>query len=221
MNGEHSNTPAPVSTDLKSISDRLRETAKGGLPADEYRNVVADRDLLFEAAVAVDVKQAEIERLARECDVQRMADSEGSDWLDQSTEMYIAGMTWSHYATENEKTITIANVRNFASTLKMQIQHIEAERDAARLVSRKRLRVLKASGILDEPGSEVRWEPQVGNTEEEKLVAFFRSPEGESLGRDGDHDGLTPAETALRAIRDLRRRLDNAINELTVRALNG
>jgi hypothetical protein len=154
---DNSKQSCDPTTDLKSISDRLRETAKGGLPADEYRNVVADRDLLFEAAVAIDVKQAEIERLARECDVQRMADSEGSDWLDQSTEMYIAAMTWSHYATENEKTITIANVRNFASTLKMQIQHIEAERDAARLVSRKRLEVLRASGVLDDPASEVHF----------------------------------------------------------------
>lgn len=57
-------------------------------------------------------------------------------------------------------------------------------------------------------------------TEEEKLVAFFRSKEGADLGRDGDYDNLSPAETAIRAIRDLRKQLNNAINELTVRALN-
>lgn len=44
-------------------------------------------------------------------------------------------------------------------------------------------------------------ESQIDNAEEEKLVAFFRSAEGYRLGRDGDHDGLTPAETAIRAIR--------------------
>ena len=111
--------------------------------------------MLFEAAVAIDVKQAEIERLARECDVQRMADSEEDNWLERSAEAYIAAMTWSHYATENEKTITIANVRHFASSLKDQVRRIEAERDAARLVSRKRLEVLRASGALDDPASEV------------------------------------------------------------------
>lgn len=38
------------------------------------------------------------------------------------------------------------------------------------------------------------------NVEEAKLVAFFRN-EGKGLGRDGDHDNLTPAETAIRAMR--------------------
>lgn len=61
---------------------------------------------------------------------------------------------------------------------------------------------------------------KVSNAEEEKLVAFFRSPEGDRLGRDGDADNLSPAETAIRAIRDLQRQLNSAINELTVRALN-
>ena len=41
------------------------------------------------------------------------------------------------------------------------------------------------------------------DTEEAKLVAFFRSPEGDWLGRNGDYDGLSPAETAIRAIRRL------------------
>lgn len=39
--------------------------------------------------------------------------------------------------------------------------------------------------------------------EEKKLVAFFKSGEGDSLGREGDHDNLTPAETAIRAMRKL------------------
>jgi hypothetical protein len=39
------------------------------------------------------------------------------------------------------------------------------------------------------------------NSEEAKLVAFFRSPEGDALGRAGDYDNLSPAETAIRAIR--------------------
>lgn len=38
------------------------------------------------------------------------------------------------------------------------------------------------------------------NEEEAKLVAFFNSPEGSKLGRDGDYDHLTPAETAIRAM---------------------
>jgi len=46
-------------------------------------------------------------------------------------------------------------------------------------------------------------EDPASNKEEEKLVAFFRSPEGNKLGRDGDHDNLTPAETAIRAMRSL------------------
>ena len=44
-------------------------------------------------------------------------------------------------------------------------------------------------------------ENAVDNAEEEKLVAFFRSPEGDALGRAGDYDNLSPAETAIRAIR--------------------
>lgn len=44
---------------------------------------------------------------------------------------------------------------------------------------------------------------EVYNAEEMKLVEFFRSPEGDKLGRDGDHDELTPAETAIRAMRHL------------------
>lgn len=39
------------------------------------------------------------------------------------------------------------------------------------------------------------------NAEEAKLVAFFRSPEGDALGRAGDYDNLSPAETAIRAMR--------------------
>lgn len=39
------------------------------------------------------------------------------------------------------------------------------------------------------------------NAEERKLVEFFRSPEGAQIGVDGDHDGLSPADTAIRAIR--------------------
>lgn len=40
-------------------------------------------------------------------------------------------------------------------------------------------------------------------TEEQKLVAFFRSREGSRLGNQGDHDNLTPAETAIRAMKEL------------------
>jgi hypothetical protein len=46
----------------------------------------------------------------------------------------------------------------------------------------------------------------IDNAEESKLVAFFRSSDGGQLGRDGDHDGLTPAETAIRAMRKLLRK---------------
>jgi hypothetical protein len=45
-------------------------------------------------------------------------------------------------------------------------------------------------------------ESQIDNAEEEKLVKFFRG-EGDSLGNDGDHDNLSPAETAIRAMRRL------------------
>ncbi len=41
--------------------------------------------------------------------------------------------------------------------------------------------------------------------EEAKLVRFFRSEEGEKFGMQGDHDNLSPADTAIRAIRDLRK----------------
>jgi hypothetical protein len=49
-------------------------------------------------------------------------------------------------------------------------------------------------------------ESNVDDAEQAKLVTFFRSPEGDQLGRDGDHDGLTPAETAIRAMRKLLRK---------------
>lgn len=44
-------------------------------------------------------------------------------------------------------------------------------------------------------------ESQIDNAEEQKLVEFFRSREGDAIGRNGDHDSLTPAETAIRAMR--------------------
>jgi hypothetical protein len=44
-------------------------------------------------------------------------------------------------------------------------------------------------------------ESKVDNKEEAKLVTFFRSPEGDAIGRDGDADCLSPAETAIRWIR--------------------
>jgi hypothetical protein len=44
-------------------------------------------------------------------------------------------------------------------------------------------------------------ESTVSNAEEDKLVAFFRSSDGDRLGRDGDADNLSPAETAIRAMR--------------------
>lgn len=47
---------------------------------------------------------------------------------------------------------------------------------------------------------------KAGNSEERKLVEFFRSPEGDQLGRDGDHDNLSPADTAIRAMRRLNAR---------------
>lgn len=37
-------------------------------------------------------------------------------------------------------------------------------------------------------------------TEEQKLVRFFRTLEGDGLGRRGDYDNLSPAETAIRAM---------------------
>lgn len=43
----------------------------------------------------------------------------------------------------------------------------------------------------------------MAKSEEQKLVDFFRSPEGERLGIQGDHDSLSPAETAIRAMRSL------------------
>ena len=42
-------------------------------------------------------------------------------------------------------------------------------------------------------------------SEMSKLVRFFRSREGDALGRDGDHDNLSPADTAIRAMRRLHR----------------
>jgi hypothetical protein len=56
-----------------------------------------------------------------------------------------------------------------------------------------------ASGY--EAGIEVG--PEV-NAEEAKLVAFFQSAEGDKLGRDGDYDNLTPAETAIRFMKKHR-----------------
>ena len=46
-------------------------------------------------------------------------------------------------------------------------------------------------------------ETETLRTEEEKLVAFFRSKEGDALGRAGNYDHFTPAETAIRAMRTL------------------
>lgn len=40
-------------------------------------------------------------------------------------------------------------------------------------------------------------------SENQKLVDFFRSDEGAELGLQGDYDELTPAETAIRAMREL------------------
>lgn len=37
-----------------------------------------------------------------------------------------------------------------------------------------------------------------------KLIDWFRSPEGDTLGRNGDIDNLTPADCAIRAMRELR-----------------
>lgn len=36
----------------------------------------------------------------------------------------------------------------------------------------------------------------------DKLISFFRTTEGDAIGRQGDHDGTTPAVTAIRAMRD-------------------
>lgn len=41
------------------------------------------------------------------------------------------------------------------------------------------------------------------NAEEIKLIAFFNTAEGDDLGRGGDYDNLTPAETAIRAMKKL------------------
>lgn len=41
------------------------------------------------------------------------------------------------------------------------------------------------------------------SSEVRKLVEFFRSEEGLGLGTQGDHDGLTPADAAIRAMREL------------------
>lgn len=45
-------------------------------------------------------------------------------------------------------------------------------------------------------------------SEEAKLVRFFNSDEWRHIGEQGDHDNLSPAETAIRAIRNLRVELD-------------
>lgn len=50
---------------------------------------------------------------------------------------------------------------------------------------------------------------KAGNAEERKLVEFFRSTEGERAGRDGDHDGLSPADTAIREMRRYNARLSS------------
>ncbi len=39
------------------------------------------------------------------------------------------------------------------------------------------------------------------NEEEAKLVAYFRSPEGAALGRDGDYHERSPAEQAIHVMR--------------------
>lgn len=38
-----------------------------------------------------------------------------------------------------------------------------------------------------------------------KLIDWFRSPEGDTLGRNGDIDNLSPADCAIRAMRELRK----------------
>lgn len=39
-------------------------------------------------------------------------------------------------------------------------------------------------------------------SEEQKLVDYFNTVGGDALGRQGDYDELTPAETAIRAMRE-------------------
>lgn len=41
------------------------------------------------------------------------------------------------------------------------------------------------------------------NAEEQKLIEFFLSPEGKDIGRDGDYDNLSPAETAIRFMKSI------------------
>lgn len=41
--------------------------------------------------------------------------------------------------------------------------------------------------------------------ETRKLIDFFRSPEGDTLGRNGDLDNLSPAECAIRAMKELQK----------------
>lgn len=41
--------------------------------------------------------------------------------------------------------------------------------------------------------------------ETRKLIDWFRSREGDTLGRNGDLDNLSPADCAIRAMRELRK----------------
>lgn len=51
-----------------------------------------------------------------------------------------------------------------------------------------------------------KWErEELTNDSEAALVRFFRHADGAHWGAQGDHDGLNPGETAVRAIRDLER----------------
>lgn len=43
-------------------------------------------------------------------------------------------------------------------------------------------------------------EAETSNVEEDKLVAFFRG-DGSAMGREGDHNNWTPAETAIHFLR--------------------
>lgn len=50
-------------------------------------------------------------------------------------------------------------------------------------------------------GETINFGPIETHSEYAKLVAFFRSQDGAELGRQGDHDNLSPAETAIRIMR--------------------
>src|SRR5712692_5813182 len=50
--------------------------------------------------------------------------------------------------------------------------------------------------------------------DERLLVELFRSPEFDAEGRQGDHDGLRPCQTAVRVLKEMKRQRDRLRHQL-------